>query len=120
MFSLESPHRGESNEHTQYTIFNIKRKSPLIIPDLPLLDFFQGTQERFRNSCVDEPPVFEPLKVYSIVYLNVTSQISSRPHADDPKYTFRIHCKLHVPMKDNQTPDPRAGVPRASTRPHVN
>ena len=23
-------------------------------------------------------------------------------------------------MKDNQTPDPRAGVPRASTRPHVN
>ena len=26
MFSLESPHRGDSNEHTQYTILNIKKK----------------------------------------------------------------------------------------------
>ena len=26
VFSLESPHRGDSNEYTQYTIFNIKRK----------------------------------------------------------------------------------------------
>ena len=24
LFSLESPHRGDSNEYTQYTIFNIK------------------------------------------------------------------------------------------------
>ena len=23
VFSLESPHRGDSNEYTQYTIFNI-------------------------------------------------------------------------------------------------
>ena len=28
LFSLELPHRGDSNENTQYTIFNIKRKSP--------------------------------------------------------------------------------------------
>ena len=26
MFSLESPHRGDSNEHKQYTIFNMKKK----------------------------------------------------------------------------------------------
>ena len=25
VFSLESPHRGESNEYTQYTIFNVKK-----------------------------------------------------------------------------------------------
>ena len=25
LFSLESPHRGDSNEYTQYTIFNIKQ-----------------------------------------------------------------------------------------------
>ena len=25
MFSLEPPHRGDSNEYTQYTIFNIKK-----------------------------------------------------------------------------------------------
>ena len=29
VFSLESPHRGDSNEYTQYTIFNIKRKNDL-------------------------------------------------------------------------------------------
>ena len=29
VFSLESPHRGDSNEYTQYTIFNIKKKITL-------------------------------------------------------------------------------------------
>ena len=29
MFSLESPHRGDFNEYTQYTNFNIKRKIDL-------------------------------------------------------------------------------------------
>ena len=29
MFSLESPHRGDSTEYTQYTIFNMKRKIDL-------------------------------------------------------------------------------------------
>ena len=27
VFSLESPHRGNSNEYTQYTIFSIKKNS---------------------------------------------------------------------------------------------
>ena len=27
VFSLESPHRGDSNEFTQYTIFNIKKEN---------------------------------------------------------------------------------------------
>ena len=26
VFLLESPHRGDSNENTQYTIFNIKKE----------------------------------------------------------------------------------------------
>ena len=29
MFSLEWPQRGDSNEYTEYTIFNIKRKNHL-------------------------------------------------------------------------------------------
>ena len=33
VYSLESPHRGDSNEYTQYTIINIKRQSPEIIPN---------------------------------------------------------------------------------------
>ena len=28
VFSLESPHRGDSNEYTQYTIFNVKKIHP--------------------------------------------------------------------------------------------
>ena len=26
VFSLDSPHRGDSNEYTQHTIFNMKKK----------------------------------------------------------------------------------------------
>ena len=29
MFLLESPHRGDSNEYTQYTIFNMNKKNTL-------------------------------------------------------------------------------------------
>ena len=31
MFSLESPHRGDSSEYTQHTIINIKKKTILNI-----------------------------------------------------------------------------------------
>ena len=42
VFSLESPHRGDSNEYTQYTIFQYKKKIILNYPKLllQLLDFF--------------------------------------------------------------------------------
>ena len=47
VFSLESPHRGDSNEYTQHTIINIKRKIALNYPKSAAMDFlFQGTQER--------------------------------------------------------------------------
>ena len=48
LFSLESPQRGDSNEYTQYTLFNVKKK--IIIPNLQLKDLLQGTQERVQNS----------------------------------------------------------------------
>ena len=65
MFSLESPHRGDSNEYTQHTIFNIKKKkSALIILNLPLWDFSKGLKNEFETVVVDEPSVFEPLKFY--------------------------------------------------------
>ena len=52
MFSLESPHRGDSYEYTQYTIFNIKKKVTLNYPKSAAMRFFQGTEERVRNRCV--------------------------------------------------------------------
>ena len=50
MFSLESPHRGDSNEYTQYTIFNIKKKVTLNYPTSAAPGFFRGSQERVRNN----------------------------------------------------------------------
>ena len=49
VFSLESPHRGDSNEYTQHAIINIKKKITLNYPKynkcLHLWDFLLGTQE---------------------------------------------------------------------------
>ena len=46
VFSSESPHRGDSNEYTQYTIFNCPKLSQFLSYGF----FLQGTQERVRNS----------------------------------------------------------------------
>ena len=51
VFSLESPHRGDSNEYTQYTIFNVENKITLNYLKSAAMGFlFQWTQERVRNS----------------------------------------------------------------------
>ena len=50
MFSFESPQGGDSNENTQYTIFNMNKMSTLNYPTSAAMGFFQGTQERVRNS----------------------------------------------------------------------
>ena len=45
MFSLESPHRGDSNEYTQYIIFNMNRKNTLNYPKSAAMGFFPRGQE---------------------------------------------------------------------------
>ena len=50
VFSLESPHRGDATEYTQYSIFNIKRKIDLNYFKSAAMGFFLGTQVRVRNS----------------------------------------------------------------------
>ena len=40
VFSLESPNRGDSNEYTQYTIFNIKQKITLNYPRSAALKYY--------------------------------------------------------------------------------
>ena len=62
MFSLESPRRGDSNEYTQYTIFNMN-KNTINYPNLQLRAFFpKGLNNEFETAVVNEPSVFEPLK----------------------------------------------------------
>ena len=38
MFSLESPHQGDSNEYTQYTIFNMNKKNTLNYPKFAAME----------------------------------------------------------------------------------
>ena len=67
VFSLESPHRGDSNENIQYTIFNIKKKITLSCPKSAAMGFrSKGLKKEFETTMVNEPSVFEPLKFYCI------------------------------------------------------
>ena len=64
---LESPHRGDSNECTQYTIFNTKKKITLNYPKSAAMGFCaKGLKNEFETAVVHEPSVFEPLKFYCI------------------------------------------------------
>ena len=74
MFSLESPHRGDSNEYTQYAIFNIKKKITLNYPKyndvFRCWIFSEGLKNEFKTAMVNEPSVFEPLKFYCSWLIN--------------------------------------------------
>ena len=71
MFSLEWPHRGDSNKYTQYTIFdNKKKKITLNYSKSAALGFFHGTQEGVRNSRGKRGIRVRPIEVLLyIVYL---------------------------------------------------
>ena len=66
-FSLESPHRGDSNEYTIHTIVSMKMKFTLNYPAMGF--FLKGLQNEFEIAVVNEPSVFEPLKFYCSRYL---------------------------------------------------
>ena len=67
MFTLESPHRGDSNEYTQYTIFDMIKKNTLNHPKSAAMGFFsKGLKNEFETAVVNEPSMFEPLKFYCI------------------------------------------------------
>ena len=65
VFSLESPHRGNSNEDTKYTIFSMQKKILQNYPYSADMGFFSnGFKNEFETAVVNEPSVFEPLNVY--------------------------------------------------------
>ena len=67
VFSLESPHQGDSNEYAQYTIFNIKKKITLNYPKSAAMGICSnGLKNEFETAMINEPSVFEPLKFYCI------------------------------------------------------
>ena len=68
MLPLESPHRGDSNEYTKYTIFNNKKKITLNYPKSAVMRFFSKRLENeFETAVVNEPSVFEPAKFYCLL-----------------------------------------------------
>ena len=77
VFSLESPHRGNSNEYTQYTIFNIKKEQhPKLSQICSYVIFSKGLKNEFETAVVNEPSVFEPLKFYCIYLRIVDAYVS--------------------------------------------
>ena len=70
VFSLESPHRGDSNKCAQYTIFNTKKENiTLNYPKSAGMRFFsKGPKNEFETAVVKEPSVFEPLKLYCMYH----------------------------------------------------
>ena len=50
VFSLESPHEGDSNKYAQHTIVNLKKENHPKLSQVCGYGFFQGSQERVRNS----------------------------------------------------------------------
>ena len=63
VFSLESPHRGDSNKYTQYTISQYKKENhPKLSQICNCGICFKGPKNEFEPAVVNEPSVFEPLK----------------------------------------------------------
>ena len=73
MFSLESTHRGDSNEYTQYTIFKRKKKITLNYPKSADMGFLP--KNYFETAVVNEPSVFEPVKVFCMRFQNPRAYI---------------------------------------------
>ena len=61
MFSLESPHQGDSNKYAQHTIFNIIKKIILIILNLQRWDYFKRLMNESETAVVNKTSVREPL-----------------------------------------------------------
>ena len=101
MFSLESPHRGDSNEYTQYTIFNIKKKITVNYPNFAVMGFFsKGLENGLETAVVNKPSVFEPLKVYCISCCQrYCLQICTLMTVHVKIYFCHIHLKIIIRKK---------------------
>ena len=65
VFSLESPHRGDSNEYTKYTICKYDKEKHHKLSQICSYGLFsKGLKNEFETAVVNEPSVFEPLKFY--------------------------------------------------------
>ena len=71
-----------SHEYTQYTILSIKKKITLNYPKPATMgfcqwDFASGLKIEFETAVVNEPSVFEPLKVYCKSLIHTSRHVIS-------------------------------------------
>ena len=73
VFSLESPQKGDSNEYTQYTIFNIRKENHHKLSQICSYGIFsKALKNKFETAVVNEPSVFEPLKFCNLfLYIRI-------------------------------------------------
>ena len=66
MYSLESPHRGDSNEYAQklYQFQYKKENHPKLSKICSYEIFSKGLKNDFETAVVNESSVFEPQKFY--------------------------------------------------------
>ena len=77
MFTLESRHRGDSNEYTQCAIFQYEKEKHAKLSEMCSYGmFYKGLKNEFEKALVNEPPVFEPLKFYCTSLLSVPLYVS--------------------------------------------
>ena len=90
VFSLESPHRGDSNECTKYTIFNIKKKEnhAKLSQICSYHIFSKGLKNEFETAVVNEPSMFKPLKFYCICFLEKQVLPLTLFHSERPNMEF--------------------------------
>ena len=65
VFTLESPHGGDSKEYTQYTIFQYEKEKHLKLSQICSYGIFsKGFKNELERAMVNKLRVFEPLKFY--------------------------------------------------------
>ena len=107
VFSLESPHRGDSNKYIQYTHFQYKkRKIALNYPKTAVMGIFaKGLKNEFETAVVNEPSVFESLKFYCMVF--IVAPASGMARYRDPVFRpFMCFCvRLSINICDHLSVD---------------
>ena len=64
VFSLEPPHRDDSNEYTQHTIINLIMKITSNYPKYNNVCIYGTFLLKIEKAVVNKPSVFEPPKFY--------------------------------------------------------
>ena len=92
MFSLELPQRGDSNEYTQYTIFQYKKENhPKLSQICNNGICSRRPKNEFETAVANKPSVFEPLKFYCIRNFGLVKGICDI-------YLFLYHFSVHIFM----------------------